>query len=697
MPRLLTLTILLAAFAATTFAAEPLQLPPHPRLLFNAGGIAQFKEKITQEPWRAQWAKRLKTLNQVTRQKVELPPRGGNWSHNYVCPEHGARLRQGRQIGPWQWEHKCPVGPHILHGDTSKATLDFDGNGIAGVHGNNAALLRDLGLAWQVTGERRYADAARALLLAYADKYLQYPRHDNQGKPVRKTGTGGRIASQSLTEASWLITVTQGADLVWETLSPAERKAVEQRLLRPALKETVLNESKKPTIHNIQCHRNSAVGLVGLLLDDQALIDHAIDGIHGYRANMAQGVQADGVWCEGSWGYHFFTLDGIWPLTEAARNCGLDLYGPELKRMFDAPLLLAMPNHRLPAFNDSGEVDIAARAEIYEVAYARYHDPKYGALLAGAERSGGLALWYGEPRISAADLPRSASHSAEASGYTILQRGAADKATWLCLKYGPHGGGHGHFDKNNFVLYAGGEIVAPDPGSHAYGSPLHSGWDKTSFAHNTLVVDQASQAQATGKQLCFGADGGVDYAMTDAGAIYPGVRFVRTAALVSPRLLVFIDHVQAQTTRTLDLVCHLNGQWAGAPGGEPFTPPKAPGYAYIQDGRNRPGQAGFALAGKTAGGQPYALTLAASNAPTEVITGTGVGASTAQRVPLAVFRRVAREAVYVWALSLDTEPVTLEAPAAAAGAATVAVTAHGKTLRLTSDPVHGTVKVSQGK
>lgn len=695
MPRLAALIILIAAVAAAALAAEPPQLPPHPRLLLNRDGIARFKEKITQEPWRAQWVKSLKAMDKAARKKVELPPRGGNWSHNYVCPEHGARLTQGRRIGPWQWEHKCPVGPHIRLGDKSKATLDHDGNGIAGVHADNAEMLRDLGLAWQVTGERRYADAARALLLAYAEKYLQYPRHDNQGKPVRKKGTGGRIASQSLTEASWLIPMTQGADLIWETLSAAERQAVTARLLRPALDETVLNNSKKPTIHNIQCRRNSAVGLVGLLLGDRVLIDHAIDGIHGYRANMAQGVQADGVWYEGSWGYHFFTLDGVWPLTEAARNCGIDLYGPELRRMFDAPLQLAMPNRRLPAFNDSSEVAIGSRSEIYEVAFARYHDPAYGALLAGGKRSGGLALWYGEPRISGADSPKAGSHSAEASGYTILQRGDGAQATWLCVKYGPHGGGHGHYDKNNFVLYAGGEIVAPDPGSHAYGSPLHKDWDKTSFAHNTLVVDQASQAQATGKQLCFGSEDGVDYVMTDAGAIYPGVRFVRTAALVNPRLLVFVDHVRAETTRTLDLVCHLYGQWEGAPSGKPFTAPQAPGYSYIKDGLSRPGQAGIVLAGRTdAECQPYKLALASSDAPTEVITGTGVGASTEQRVPLAIFRRVAREAVYVWAISLDSEPAALKANTAAGDATTVAVTAHGKTLNLTADPIRGTVKVA---
>ncbi len=53
---------------------------------------------------------------------------------------------------------------------------------------------------------------------------------------------------------------------------------------------------------------------------------------------MRKGVSPDGVWWEGAWGYHFYTLSALWSLTEAARNCGINLYSDELKRMFDAPL-----------------------------------------------------------------------------------------------------------------------------------------------------------------------------------------------------------------------------------------------------------------------------------------------------------------------------------------------------------------------
>src|SRR5947209_11430516 len=117
--------------SAEPAAISAVSLPPHPRLLMNSNGIVALKQRIAAADWaKSAWyhlaAAALKSLDRP----VELPPRGGNWSHNYVCPVHGARLDEGKQIGPWQWEHICPVDHHVFTGDPSKATLDFDGNAI---------------------------------------------------------------------------------------------------------------------------------------------------------------------------------------------------------------------------------------------------------------------------------------------------------------------------------------------------------------------------------------------------------------------------------------------------------------------------------------------------------------------------------------------------------------------------------------
>src|ERR1043166_60246 len=652
---------LLAAFgffcaSLSSSAQTNISLPLHPRLLLNAEGILQLKQRIAVAPWaKASWTQLKASAERALSSPIELPPRGGNWSHNYVCPIHGARLSQGRKIGAWQWEHICPVGDHLLRGDPSKATLDFDGNAIASSHGAYAEQAVNDGLVYQATGDNRFALRAREILLAYAERYLRYDLHDNQGR----SGQGGRVASQSLTEASWLIDMAEGADLVWDTLTESERQTLADKLFRPALEQVIL--PRRLGVHNIQCRHNSAIGLVGYLLGDERLIKIAIDdSAMGYRQQLAKGVRDDGMWLEGSSGYHFYTMSGLWPLAEAARNCGVNLYTPKFRAMFDGPLNLAMPNLTLPNFNDSGLVALRGQSDLYELALARYHNNAYVPLLKDSERRGRLALLFGLTELPLADpLATTGSRNSPESGYAILQQGTNTDATWLCVKYGPHGGGHGHPDKNSFVLYSRGKIVATDAGTHAYGSPLHRDWDKTTLAHNTLVVDQGSQASATGECVAFGTDHGVDYAITDAGPIYKGVKFTRSAAMLTPEILVFVAQFEADAPHTLDLAYHSIGIW-DIPGSSQvahaWNPPEEPGYKHISGAQTQTISNGGIESKMKREDDWHAATTNAAGEPTEIITGYGILKTTEDRVPILVQRRHSQSTAFVWAISLDGAP-----------------------------------------
>ena len=89
-----------------------------------------------------------------------------------------------------------------------------------------------------------------------------------------------------------------------------------------------------------------------------------------------------------------------------------------------------------------------------------------------------------------------------------------------------------------------------------------------------------SQAEATGKSLAFGDN----FAMTDAGAIYPGVRFIRTAVLLNESLILFVDRVTADKPHTFDLATHIAGAWGNLlgdlPPGDHMSPPP---YEYLRD------------------------------------------------------------------------------------------------------------------
>ncbi|MAF11590.1 hypothetical protein CMK11_14165 [Candidatus Poribacteria bacterium] len=637
---------------ATVSIVKPLDLPAHPRLLLNADGVRALNDRAAKHDWaRRRLDGVLSYADGVLNDDIVLPPRGSNWWHWYASPKSGATLRTGKQIGDWEWEHVDPVNGDVYLGDPTDPSRDFDGIVLAQKHGGWATAVERLGVAFQITGDDKYATKAREILLAYADRYLDYPLHTTRNEP--KIG-GGRVGPQTLDESTWLIRMAQGADLIWDSLSDDDRATLADKLFLPAARDVILPH--KMGVHNIQCWKNSAVGLVGFLLGDADLIWEAIENPDsGYRKQMAEGVAPDGAWWEGAWSYHFYTMSSLWPLTEAARNCGIDLYGDALRGMFDAPIRFAMPDLTLPAFNDSGAVDLAGRASMYELGYARYGAPEYVDLLAEGGRNSDFALWFGEDVASDAAGREWRSVNHPESGYAILARGEGPDATWLCLKYGPHGGGHGHPDKLNFVLYARGHQIAIDPGTARYGQPIQSSWYRTTLAHNTLIVDGESQQTATGKLLAFGSAGDVDYVTAEAGDIYDGVRFTRTVALLNEDLIVFVDRVEADRERMFDIAYHQLGRWTDVPDAEPWEDAEAPGYRHMRDGRARNAE-GVTLRGEVADGLAVAITLA-SNEETVVITGTGVGNHLEDRVPMAVFRRSAQRTDFAWAVSVAGEPV----------------------------------------
>lgn len=636
------LSLCFAGFGTPGQTAElPKSLPPHPRILFKRDDLAGIKQRAA-----GQCQTHFESLKQQAddwlRREVKLPDRGGQWFHWYSCPKHGARLRTEGTT-----RHVCPVDQEVFSG------YPYDDVVISTEHNRLAGAVRTLGIVYQVTGEARYAAKAKEILLAYAEKYQSYPLHDIHGQA--KVG-GGKVGPQTLDESTWLITVVEGADCIWGELTSAERQKLTEGLLLPA---TDVIRQHKMGIHNIQCWKNSAVGLTGLLLGDMKLVEEALGGSAGYYSQMAKGVSADGPWFEGAWGYHFYTLSAVLHLTEGAFNSGIHLYGPELKRMFDAPLAMVMPDLKLPAFNDSQTVDLVGSVGLYQTAFARYKDPRYLVVTARNTRGTDAALLHSLPESGPAMAFEPVSRNFVASGNAILAAGAGSDATWLCMKYGPHGGGHGHPDKLNFVLYGLAEVIAPDPGAANYGVPIQAGWFRTTLAHNTITVDEKSQKPAEGSCEAFISTNGFSAVMAEAGKICDGVKFYRTVALLGTNLVLFLDQLQSNEPHTYDLAYHSRGRVSALSDATGFELPNKLGYSYLRDTKAvvtySAAQLQFDL-----GSERHSRWICAGGELTTVITGTGVGSHTEDRVPLIIARRQCRATTYLWCISLDGSDQPLE-------------------------------------
>lgn len=657
--RLLVGFLAVGLIAAPSFSADtrpmaspaPLKLPPTPRLRVSDTEIEQIKTRVAKTPELKKIYDDLISQADAWVGKIVAPPdRGGQWHHWYSCKTDGARLKAESPT-----KHVCTVCKAVYTG------WPYDDVYIRSIHDDYSRGALSLGLAYRFTRKQEFAAKAREILLAYAEKYPTYPQHNKDGKPGPH---GGKVGCQKLDEATWSIPVIRGADLVWDTLSADDQAKIETGLFRPLVTEMRLQNLG---IHNIQCWMNSAIGLIGLLINEPEFVKFAVDSPSGFKEQIAKGISADGQWYEGAWGYHFYTINGTLPLTEAGRLCGLGLYehkrnGRSFQDMFAAPIKLKMPDGSLPAFNDSTQTTLAGNSRHYETGFARYADPAYAAVLRGSERKTFETLLNGAFPLPSASTGETKSQNYPGTGYAVMQHGEGKDASWLCLKYGPHGGSHGHPDKLSFVFYAAGQTLGIDPGTANYGVPLQSQWYKSTLAHNTLVVDGANQKQSTGQSLDWLDKGDATAILADAGPIYDGVKYRRAAALFGKDLLVVLDIAESATEHTYDFAYHNAGKWSSIPAGEAIELGDKPGYIALR-GMVKTTQP---LPAIQSGNLPISISTA-STLPTETFTGTGVGVNATDRVPVVITRTKATNVAVAWAISLTKEPVAVKLEAAGEG------------------------------
>jgi len=566
--------VLLAAIALAAFLPAVAQRSDDgPHLFLTSKDFVRIRKLAEDEPWakreKDEIVKEADAFPESYEQRfglkdVELPPEGGQWGHYYACPE------SGRQLVFSPPNHNiCPdTGQEFPGYPYDQVVYEMRANALG-----SAAL--NLAIAFRLTGNRRYSLESANLLKAYADRYLSYPIHDNHGGVAP---TGARVFPQTLDESIWLINMAWAYDLLRGTdvLSAAERHHVEVDFLLPA---AALNGRPASVTYNWQSWINAALAAVGYTLGEHKLIAQALDGPAGFRFQMREYV-IDGLWIEGTWGYQFYALGALTQLAGMAQCNGTNLWAeePRLKALLDSPFRMVLPDGTLPPFNDSRVVSLYDQAPLYEYPFAVTHDAAFAAVLthgdhprADAEglpfggdvdhggRANRNALLFGVPHIASTPMPAIKDSLFPHAGYARLHVATGDFTE--VIKFGPHGAGHGHFDKLGEVIYAYGGMMSVDPGTQFYGVASHDTWDRSTVAHNTVVIDEHSQDKATGKLIHWQVGQGFAVVEADAGPVYVGVS-LRRKVIMTPRYVLELTTATSSDNgkHTFDWVYHNFGQ-----------------------------------------------------------------------------------------------------------------------------------------
>lgn len=471
-------------------------------------------------------------------------------------------------------------------------------------HQRNYYALQAAGLCYQITQDAKYARFVRDVLLEYSKLVPTLKNH-----PEAKSTSPGRLFWQALNDANWLVYSIQGYDAVYETLTPAERKQIEDGAFRPLCNYFTQDlKSWFDLVHNHGVWAAAGVGMVGYAIHDKNLVNMALRGTDGsgksgFLAQLSGLFSPDGYYNEGPY-YSRYALSPFFQFAQAIENNQPELKIFEyrdsiLKKALRSSLQLTNNDGYYYPLNDAlKDKNWTTQELVGAVSIATQHYGMDPSLLGVVQLQNKVLVTKGGLEVAKAlqaagnNLPtyervsqvyRDGANGTD-GGLAVLRNGPADNQTALLLKYTSHGLSHGHYDKLGIVLYDRGREVLQDYGAVRYLNveakeggrylPETKTWAGQTIAHNTLTVDEASHfggkeavSEKNSGQAWFAdiSNPKVQVASAKANTAYPGVELHRTVALfrdsLSDKSMVLdVFRVQAGAMHQYDLPFYYQGQ-----------------------------------------------------------------------------------------------------------------------------------------
>lgn len=603
------------AFAAAQ-GHDAFKFSAHPRLKHvvpNAPDVADNTVAINNSTL-------ISRAKQVLAHPCDIPSLEGQWIFYYGCPKHNCSLalKNGKHVCPRCGQEYEDERTRLAYVSIRYNQIDDD--------------LLTLAKAWHITRRSEFAAEVYRVLERYAAIYPNLERHDRWGMRGALAVTGGKRFCQSLDEAIGIIKLAKAYDLVCDSgiIDDATRSFIEQNLFLDAIESIYRFYPLYDGRNNHMTWYNAAAAVVGAVLGQADLLNKAINGAKGLRYQLSECVSIEGLWCEGTFAYHYYALDAIVETIQAALACGLDLTDIQaLRKLFLLPLSLAYPNGQLPAFNDGDIAFLGQFRRFYQFG-AETWDDQHLDVFARTEK-----------------LPQVGSAAYEDAGLAYLRRGRDENAVAAVLDFGRHGGHHGHPDKLNLMLYALGREIFPDPGRLTYHCPEHETWTRQTVAHNTVVINQQSQLPTAGTLLRFAVGEHFDTAVVESLGAYRGVTLRRALALFD-NALVDILHVQCDNEVAIDWALHGQAQLTTSQSLQPRNEPihVAAGYQHLTELKQGELREDFHADWRLEDAR-FLRTRLLSGDKTEVFTGNGIGYELNSKVPFLMLRGKAKKTFHV--------------------------------------------------
>ena len=142
-------------------------------------------------------------------------------------------------------------------------------------HKRNYTAMYNAATVFAITGEAKYADFVKNMLLKYAELYPTLPLHPKH----KENHPAGKLFWQGLNEAVWLFYSIQAYDLIKSAIATSEQQKIENDLFRNVAKFISVDSYETfNKIHNHGTWAVASVGMTGYVLGDKDLADRALLG-----------------------------------------------------------------------------------------------------------------------------------------------------------------------------------------------------------------------------------------------------------------------------------------------------------------------------------------------------------------------------------------------------------------------------------
>ncbi|WP_452225193.1 heparinase II/III domain-containing protein [Lacinutrix chionoecetis] len=432
---------------------------------------------------------------------------------------------------------KAEVDAEIAQGIETPIPVDYSGGYTHARHKRNFLVLQKAGVLYQILDDEKYAKYVKDMLMQYEAMYKTLPLH-----PKTRSYARGKLFWQCLNDSNWLVYVSQAYDCVYNYLTEAERNTLETNLFRPFADHISIDSPQfYNRVHNHSTWGNAAVGMIGLVMDDEELIQRALygikgadlnktakdddggyinkDGKAGFLANIEEPFSPDGYYTEGPY-YQRYAMYPFLIFAEALENVKPDLKIFEYKdgvllNAVNALLNLSDADGEFFPLNDGQKgMSYYSRELVTAVDIAYHNGNQDPGLLSIAKQQdqvllddSGFAVAIGikdgkEKPFNKKSINLSDGPDGTQGGVGILRNEDLE----LVFKYAAQGSSHGHYDKLSYSLYENGEEIIQDYGLARFVNIEQKGggnylkenktWAKQTIAHNTITQNETSHFNA---------------------------------------------------------------------------------------------------------------------------------------------------------------------------------------------------------